>query len=60
MTKRQLKNRLKVLFQQLELMNRYPESFLENIGKRGIENTIDDILDEINEINRALKKINNQ
>lgn len=59
MTKKQLKNRLKNLFQQLELINKYPDSFLENIGKRGMENAIDNILDEINEINNALEKLNN-
>ena len=54
MTKKQLKNRLKILFQQLELMNIYPDNFQDKLGKRGIQNYIDDILDEINEINDLL------
>ena len=60
MTKKQLKNRLKILFQQLELMNLYPDNFQDNLGKRGIQNYIDDILDEINEISDLLEKLNNK
>lgn len=37
MTKKQLENRLKILFQQLELMNLYPTDFKEILGKRGIQ-----------------------
>lgn len=40
MTKKQLENRLKILFQQLELMNLYPTDFKANLGKRDIQKYI--------------------
>lgn len=60
MTKRQLKNRIKNLYQQLDLINLYPENFEENLGgKRAVLDKINEILDEMIEINLELEKLKN-
>ncbi|MEK7255837.1 MAG: hypothetical protein AAB316_13895 [Bacteroidota bacterium] len=46
MNKKDLQNRQKVLFQQLELMNLFEQEFLEQYGKRRYEERINEILDE--------------
>ncbi|MBK9013728.1 MAG: hypothetical protein IPM82_06370 [Saprospiraceae bacterium] len=48
---KELRQRLAVLFKQLEMYNRYPDEFLKPLGKSGIQAWLDDVLDEINEIN---------
>ncbi len=35
----------------------YPESFLANLGKKGYDQRIDDILDEINHWRKFLKEL---
>ncbi|MEZ4933496.1 MAG: hypothetical protein R2788_15420 [Saprospiraceae bacterium] len=54
---KQLKQRLSILFQQLELYRRYPEDFEKALGKRGIEEWLNEVLDEINETNQKLNNI---
>ena len=48
MTDRERKLRIKLLKDQLTLINRYTDEFLERLGKKGLEHFINDILDEIN------------
>jgi hypothetical protein len=48
MTKRDYELRLKVLYAQLALIDKYEKEFIEKEGKRGVEAHRDDILDEIN------------
>lgn len=55
MTKNERLKRLTILFQQLEMIRLYPDSFHENLGKRGTKEFIDEILDEINLHRQALK-----
>mgnify|MGYP000527744403 CR=1 FL=1 len=55
MTKHERLKRLTILFQQLEMIQLYPDSFHENLGKRGTKEFIDEILDEINLHRQALK-----
>ncbi len=53
-----LRQRLALLFKQLELYNRYPDEFLKPLGKSGVQAWLDDVLDEINEIKILLNSIN--
>ena len=48
MTNKQRLNRIKVLKDQLALINLYPDYFLERLGSRGLEHFINEILDEMN------------
>ena len=57
MTKRDYELRLKVLYLQLAVIDMNEREFLEKEGRRGIEAHRDEILDEINFINRELKKL---
>jgi hypothetical protein len=57
MTEPDYELRLKVLYAQLALIDKHEKEFIEKEGRRGVEAHRDDILDEINHINRALKKI---
>ena len=52
---KQALQRLDILKQQLTLTVLYPDDFLKKLGKRGTEELINDILDEMNEINKYLK-----
>lgn len=47
--------RLETLHQQLALIHSYREWFVKDLGKRGTLVLIDDILDEINQIKKALQ-----
>jgi hypothetical protein len=60
MTERDYELRLKVLFSQLRLIDKYEEEFIEKEGSRGLAAHRDEILDEINFITRALKKLRKQ
>jgi hypothetical protein len=53
MSKKDILKRLKVLSDQLELIHQYEKDFLKIEGR---ENRIDAILDEMNELNKQLKK----
>jgi len=60
-TKKQVhQNRLLVLFQQLKVIEIYPESFHEKLGIKGTELFVDEILDEINYHRQELKKLENE
>lgn len=56
MTKRDIENRISVLFKQLQVMNLLKKDFLEKLGTRGYAEKTDDILDEINYWRSVLKK----
>ncbi|MEM6320632.1 MAG: hypothetical protein AAF960_23385 [Bacteroidota bacterium] len=56
MTKRDIELRQEVLKQQLTLINLYSDDFLERLGKKGLEHYIDEILDEMNYLDKQLKK----
>lgn len=48
MTDKERKQRIKLLKDQLTLINRYTEEFLQRLGKKGVEHFVNEILDEIN------------
>ena len=54
MTEREAKNRIRNLYDQLELIHQYKKEFIEIEGVRGVERRIDDILDEINFLSKFL------
>jgi len=54
---KELRQRLAMLFKQLEMYNRYPDEFLKPLGKSGVQGWLDEVLDEINEINNQLNKM---
>jgi len=57
MRERTLRNRLKILYQQLDLINLYPDDFIEALGEKGIEDYINETLDEILEKNTELANL---
>lgn len=58
MTRTEIENRLKILKQQLTMINYYPESFEEKLGKEGIRELIDQILDEMISLKKTLDQLN--
>lgn len=54
MTKREAENKLKNLYDQLRLIHKYEQEFLNIEGVRGLEERIDRILDEINRFSKFL------
>lgn len=56
MTIRDIELRLKMLKDQLKLIDDFEDEFLEIDGIRGLEKRRDNILDEINYLNRLKKK----
>lgn len=56
MTTRDIELRLKMLKDQLKLIDNFEEEFLSIDGKRGLEKHRDAILDEINYLNKLKKK----
>ena len=57
MTKREILNRIRILKQQLQLIQMYPEAFEEYYGnKKNVLRRVDEILDEIMILRRLLKK----
>jgi len=56
MTKKEIEQRQKILNQQLTLINLYTDEFLERLGKKGLEHYIDEILDEMNYLDKLSKK----
>ena len=58
-SRKDLENRSKMLFKQLEVMNLLKEEFLEKLGKQGYEQRIDDILDDILQIKKLLREMDN-
>jgi hypothetical protein len=59
LTKRELQNQLKLLEHQLTLAIKYSEHFKKVLGKNGVENFIDRILDKIILNKRLLKELEN-
>ena len=57
MKRKDLQNREKMLFKQLEVMNLLKEEFFEKLGKTGYEERINEILDEINLIKKLLREM---
>ncbi len=56
MTNKQIEKRLKILEQQLTLINLYTEDFLDRLGRKGLEHFINEILDEMNYLRELSKK----
>lgn len=54
MTKREAENKLKNLYDQLELIQEYEQEFLRIEGVSGLRKRVDDILDEINFLSKFL------
>jgi len=54
MTKREIQNLLKIKFQQLQIINENRKEFEERDGRRGFEDRINQILDDINYLNSLL------
>lgn len=51
-------NRIKLLILQLKVIDLDRKSFIKQEGERGIEIRVDEILDEINDLNRKIKNEN--
>ena len=60
MRKKDLVNRNKILFQQLELMYLLYDEFMEKLGNRGFQERVDEILDEYNRNNQLVKDLENE
>ena len=60
LTKRDLQNQLKILEQQLTLAIKYSEHFEKVLGKKGVQNFIDRILDKMITNKRLLKELENK
>lgn len=56
MNDRDIENRLKILFQQLKLMDKYRESFEKKFGKEWLKKYVDNALDEIIQLQKKLKR----
>jgi hypothetical protein len=54
MTIKEAENRLRNLYDQLELIHQYKQGFIEIEGVRGVERRVDTILDEINFLTKFL------
>ncbi len=59
MTNREIKNLLKLLYDQLQTIRENEQEFLEKEGKKRLDERIDSILDRINYLTKLLKKRNN-
>jgi len=57
LTRREILQRRRLLEQQLTLINRYPEEFIERLGASGLEQFINEILDEMNYLKELLNNI---
>lgn len=57
MTKRELKNQIKSRKDTLTLILNYPDSFHQALGKRGTDELVDKILDELNYFLNELNEI---
>ncbi len=60
MNKKDLVNRNKILFQQLEVMYLLYDEFMEKLGNRGFQERVDEILDEYNLNNQLMKDLENE
>lgn len=57
MSKKDVINRMKILYQQIHLMTIYREEFVAKMGVRGYEYGINERLDEINRWRKILTKM---
>ena len=57
MTKREYLNRSKYIRDHLTLINRYRSHFIEILGERGVDNLVDQLLDELKYITGEIKKL---
>jgi hypothetical protein len=57
MTEKEIRQRLAILNQQLDIINLYPEDFIKIEGVKGLEERINRILDEKNYLNKRLKEL---
>jgi hypothetical protein len=55
MTKREIKNLLKLLDDQLKTIYEYKDEFIEKEGEKRYDERIDNILDRINYLKKLLK-----
>jgi len=60
MRRQLLENRVRILFQQLELIRLYRPDFVDVLGEKGVDNLVDDILDEINFSNQEIAEIDSK
>ncbi len=60
MRKKDLINRNKILFQQLDVMYLLYEEFMEKLGPKGFQERVDAILDEHNFNNQLIKDFDNE
>ncbi len=57
MTEKEIRQRLAILNQQLDIINLYPEDFLKIEGAKGLEERINRILDEKIYLTKRLKEL---
>ena len=60
MTAKEIRQRLAILNQQLDLINLYPEDFLQKEGHSGLEKRVNRILDEKIYLSKRLKELENE
>lgn len=60
LSKKEFENRLKILFDRLEIYRLFPEEFREKFGVKGGQEEINRTLDEIIFIKRQLAKIQSE
>ncbi len=60
MRKKDLINRNKILFQQLDVMYLLYDEFMEKLGPRGFQERVDEILDEHNRNNRLINDFDDE
>lgn len=52
-----LNTRLRILYQRLDLINLYPDDFVEVLGEKGLEEYVNEALEEIKRHKSELQKI---
>ena len=58
MTEKQIRQRIKVIKDQLTLATQYKEDFLERLGYQGYEDFVNSCLEELKELLEILKNNN--
>jgi len=56
----EIENQINIIEQQLFLTQKYPDSFIKILGKKGLENFIDNALDKLFSFRKELEKIRNK
>lgn len=57
MTEKEIRQRLAILNQQLDIINLYPEDFIKREGEKGLQERINRILDEKIYLTKRLKNL---